>query len=191
MRSLLAGTELTLAWSGDRWSEAVSAVERCYPAILVADFRSDAAKLFSAAAEVMRRVPRPHFVLLTHEASSEFVGRVLACGIDAYLTKDISSGGLIDALRLVVQGHKILPAGLSAAYAQFHFSAAPPKGLSLREMEILSHVRAGRSNKQIANRLDIAEGTVKVHLKSVLKKVNVRNRTQAAIWAKDNGIASA
>jgi two-component system nitrate/nitrite response regulator NarL len=56
-------------------------------------------------------------------------------------------------------------------------------------MQILSHVRKGGQNKQIANDLKISDGTVKVHLKSILKKIHVQNRTQAAIWALDHGVA--
>ncbi len=63
-------------------------------------------------------------------------------------------------------------------------------GLSPRETEILSCLVNGLSNKEIAIRLDITEGTVKVHLKGVLKKIHVHNRTQAAIWAVQNGIVA-
>ena len=67
-------------------------------------------------------------------------------------------------------------------------TAGPEGALSRREMEILNGLMRGCSNKQIANDLGITEGTVKVHLKRTLKKINARNRTQAAVWAMNQGL---
>jgi DNA-binding NarL/FixJ family response regulator len=69
--------------------------------------------------------------------------------------------------------------------------AIPSKGLSAREVQILRRLLVGDSNKMIANVLGITEATVKVHLKGLLRKISVANRTQAAIWARNNGIGEA
>jgi two-component system nitrate/nitrite response regulator NarL len=65
---------------------------------------------------------------------------------------------------------------------------SPAHSLTPREREILARLAAGQSNKQIGQQLRISEGTVKVHLKHAFRKINVRNRTQAALWVLENGL---
>ena len=108
------------------------------------------------------------------------------CGI---LTYDLSAGALVRSLLLIASGERVFPHDLA-----FGRKSAPPSfdhrsndaRLSPREKEMLSHLVAGQSNKLIARDLGITEATVKVHLKSVLRKIKVENRTQAAIWALEN-----
>jgi two-component system nitrate/nitrite response regulator NarL len=118
----------------------------------------------------------------------------IQAGADAYLMKDISVDALIQSLRLVMMGEKVFPSHLAALLISGKAGgtvsvdgAASRKGLSQREMQILQCLLNGDSNKMIANRIGITEATIKVHLKSVLRKINASNRTQAAIWALNNG----
>jgi two-component system, NarL family, nitrate/nitrite response regulator NarL len=103
---------------------------------------------------------------------------------------------LHQSLRIVSLGEKVFPTELANLFTGDRLvsrsdlgSMRHLNGLSDREIQILSHVRNGGQNKQIANDLKISDGTVKVHLKSILKKIHVQNRTQAAIWAHDHGVA--
>ncbi|WP_181814658.1 LuxR C-terminal-related transcriptional regulator [Sphingomonas aracearum] len=112
-------------------------------------------------------------------------------GISGYLTKDISSASLLTFLKLVVLGEKVLPSSLAEALPSRSAMSPgtgnlPPvsaAGLSTRELQILNYLVAGHPNKIISRELDISEATVKVHVKSILRKTGVQNRTQAAIWA--------
>jgi two-component system nitrate/nitrite response regulator NarL len=98
-------------------------------------------------------------------------------------------------MQLVLLGEKVFPTSLGHLLTNHPLarqsedqSLGGLAGLSQREAQILACLLNGTSNKQIANELNIAEGTVKVHLKAIMKKINVRNRTQAAMWAANNGI---
>jgi two-component system, NarL family, nitrate/nitrite response regulator NarL len=130
-------------------------------------------------------------VVLAHEAN--------CCGLDydqiaplsGILTYELSAGDFVRSLHLICSGERVFPRGLD----QGRRVPAPPLGteprsdgdrLSPREKEMLFHLIAGASNKAIARQLGITEATVKIHLKSVLCKIRMDNRTQAAIWALAN-----
>jgi two-component system nitrate/nitrite response regulator NarL len=117
----------------------------------------------------------------------------MAAGADGFLAKTVSPEALVQSLQLVMMGEKVYPTNLASLLAE---AGAPVpqdslRGLSAREQEILHLLVTGASNKAIAIRLGITEATVKVHLKTVLRKVDVGNRTQAAVWALNNGFAAA
>ncbi len=101
---------------------------------------------------------------------------------------------LTESLRLVMMGEKVFPTDLSELLLRNNPQKAPMpgpgerQGLTEREMQILCCLIKGQSNKMIAIHFNITEATVKVHLKSLLRKINASNRTQAAIWALNNGI---
>ncbi|MQP66328.1 response regulator [Niveispirillum sp. SYP-B3756] len=151
-------------------------------------------------AEALRRLrhalPDARMVVLTSELCTRRLSSALEAGADGYLMKDLSSDALTQSLRLVMLGEKVFPTHLAALLISGRVSTAPApamptsrKGLSQREVQILRCLLSGDSNKMIANQLSITEATVKVHLKSLLRKINASNRTQAAIWALNNGIA--
>ena len=142
------------------------------------------------------------FVILATEVSPALLAQCVETGVNACLLRDMSAAILTQSLRLVMLGQQIFPTPV-AATPQDRASPAPgdfgqdathsrlSRALSGREGEILNHLLRGHSNKMIARELDISEATVKVHLKALLRKLNARNRTQAAIWAMENGYAAA
>jgi two-component system nitrate/nitrite response regulator NarL len=118
--------------------------------------------------------------------------------VDGYLLADISPAALCESLRLVAMGEKVFPSRMVTLLAAPRWQKQEPSVyygtaslLSEREMEIVARLAGGMPNKVIANDLEITEATVKVHLKNILKKLGVSNRTQAAIWAINHGIAAA
>ena len=138
--------------------------------------------------------PDARLVLLTGQMDANIMASAIQAGADGFLMKDISIDALAQSLRLVMMGEKVFPTHLAALLISGkvtgHAVADNPgsrKGLSQREVQILRRLLAGDSNKMIANSLGITEATVKVHLKSLLRKINASNRTQAAIWALNNG----
>ena len=137
-------------------------------------------------------LPKSRLVILAGELETKRLKTALEAGIDGYLMSDLSPDALIQSLRLVMLGEKVFPTHLAALLISGqtdNIVAMPgtPRGLSEREMQILRHLLKGDSNKMIANRLGITEATVKVHLKTVLRKIGAANRTQAAIWALNHG----
>jgi two-component system, NarL family, nitrate/nitrite response regulator NarL len=133
-------------------------------------------------------------VMLTSDRSRAAIDGAMTASVDAYLSKDVSPDALRRSLQLVMLGQRILPAWLLTSLLQEEaapLSEAPPdriRSLTRREMQILRQLISGLSNKGIARELEISEATVKVHVKALLRKVGVRSRIQAAIWARNNGI---
>ena len=141
--------------------------------------------------------PKPRVVVLTDKVGMASLANALDAGASGYLLKDMSTEALTQSLRLVLMGETVLPTDLAHLLINNRFivshNGTPVNGsggLSGRETEILACLVNGASNKAIANQLDITEGTVKVHLKGILKKIRVQNRTQAAIWAIQNGVVA-
>ncbi len=138
--------------------------------------------------------PEARLVVLTGALDGQRLAAALRAGADGYLRKDIGSESLMQSLTLVMMGEKVFPTDLAALLISGNGEsliarpATHRKGLSQRETQILRCLLNGNSNKMIANHLRITEATVKVHLKSLLRKINASNRTQAAIWAMNNGI---
>ncbi len=168
------------------------------PDLVLTDLGDNGAQFVEQMATLRSRYPSVRVVVLTDRISSNSLAAALDATVDGYLLKDMSADALQQSLRLVMLGEKVFPTGL--AHLLIAGRLKDPNrpagrlgqlntpGLSDREVEILGCLLNGMSNKVIANQLRISEGTVKVHLKGILKKINVRNRTQAAIWAINNGI---
>jgi two-component system, NarL family, nitrate/nitrite response regulator NarL len=134
-------------------------------------------------------------VVLANELSVSDMTRLLRAGADGYLVNELSAEAFSLWLLLVMQGEKALPSMLASMLANDRSaddsaSIKTQKNLTQREQQILQCLLNAYSNKHIARALNISEGTVKVHLKSLMKKIAAGNRTQAALWARNNGIAS-
>lgn len=135
--------------------------------------------------------PDSRLVMMADGYDMESISRAFAAGVDGYLVKAISCAPLVGALKLICMGEKIVPS--QAVLAMTHmrtntsrvdlYAARLNADLTDREMEIVGHLVHGESNKLIARRLVVSEATVKAHVKAILRKLQLSNRTQAAIWA--------
>jgi two-component system nitrate/nitrite response regulator NarL len=139
--------------------------------------------------------------VLADHLDATTVSQALQAGMNGLCSTKMGRDALIKALELVMLGETFIPAPLALAMlidmSQGHGrrpdvcsahnpaddTATRTHNLSSREVEILEHLMEGESNKEIARKLDIAEATIKVHVKTILRKVRVTNRTQAAMWA--------
>lgn len=140
--------------------------------------------------------PDTHVVVLTGTLDAEIMTKAIQAGADGFLMKDMSMEALAQSLRLVMVGETVFPSALAALLIGGRlngaaYQAVPHKGVSKREAQVLRCLQNGSSNKTIANHLRITEATVKIHLKSLLRKIEVSNRTQAALWGLNNGFAHA
>lgn len=135
--------------------------------------------------------PKSRVALLSSSPDYKDIASAFAAGTDGYLMREISPNALKASLRLIMLGEKVFP----SCMAQIIRDLKPNTALitnddikfTPREQEIMKFLSSGASNKVIANALDITEATVKVHVKTILRRLDVANRTQAAIWAINNG----
>jgi two-component system, NarL family, nitrate/nitrite response regulator NarL len=137
--------------------------------------------------------PGVRIVILASDFAVDALRDAMNAGADGYLMKDVSPEALIQSLELVMIGEKVFPTNLASMLLSLDSAPSPVnslRGLSPREQEILQALVTGASNKLIAIKLGITEATVKVHLKTLLRKIDVNNRTQAAIWAMNNGFTA-
>ena len=138
----------------------------------------------------------PVLVMAETLVAAEF-SACLNVGVSGYLLSDISREALLHSIRLMLIGEKVFATQLARVWLsgglekRLHCAKKLDHNLTNRESEILGCLLEGESNKSIARKLEITESTVKIHMKSLLRKINVQNRTQAAIWAMESGFSGA
>ncbi|MEZ0224395.1 MAG: LuxR C-terminal-related transcriptional regulator [Alphaproteobacteria bacterium] len=134
--------------------------------------------------------PQSRVVILSSRQDVPAITAAFSTGADGYIMKDISGDGLIGSLRLVMSGEKVFPPVMTDSVPGPANNDGTPtrRPLSERETGIIRHLAAGESNKAIALQLNIREATVKTHVKKILKKLGLANRTQAAVWAIARGL---
>jgi two-component system nitrate/nitrite response regulator NarL len=187
LRSLLARDALSAVLTGAGFSLLAEPGQDADDAIVIIDF-NDWQDPEVLQAHQQRGVK---IVVLANEADSLEMDHNQIAALSGILTYSLSADAFVRSLRLICSGERVFPRKLLLApkppASSSHIERrSDGDHLSPRERELLAHLVAGRSNKMIAQHLGIAEATVKVHLKNLLRKINVGNRTQAAIWALSN-----
>lgn len=197
LRQLLGDSDFDIGGHANTLTDGLQQMASDTPAIVVIDVNGEGETLAALMEGLAQLSLKPRVVVLTEAFGLNALTSALCAGVDGYLLKSMSPSAFEQSLSLVMTGEKVFPTDLAHLLISNRFAANPDaadtimdSGLSKREAEILSCLVNGNSNKAIANSLNLTEGTVKVHLKTILKKINVRNRTQAAIWALQNGIVS-
>jgi DNA-binding NarL/FixJ family response regulator len=128
--------------------------------------------------------------VLTSVSDRSDVGPAMRAGACGFLYKDVDPSALVQAVRSVHGGQVLLaPEAVEAMLAGSNGPAPTPVPLTDREREVLTLIAAGRSNREIARSLTVAEKTVKTHVSNVLMKLGVQDRTQAALYAVRHGLA--
>ncbi|GLR79611.1 response regulator transcription factor [Azospirillum oryzae] len=195
MKRLFEGTPFNVVGEAGSLREGLSALNTgTNPDLILIDLPSGADEEVDAMRTLRENHPSIRIVILTNDLETRRLSAALGAGAGGYLLKDIACEALMQSLKLVMMGEKVFPTHLAELLVNGRtedMGAELPtrrKGLSQREVQILRCLLNGNSNKMIANHLNITEATVKVHLKSLLRKINASNRTQAAIWALNNGI---
>ncbi|SDI46526.1 DNA-binding response regulator, NarL/FixJ family, contains REC and HTH domains [Actinokineospora alba] len=167
--------------------EAVRRVRELRPDLVLMDVRMpvmdgvEAARILAGSTKVL---------MLTTFDDEDYVVRALRAGAVGYLLKDVPAADLADAIRLANSGVTQLASSLAQRLAATP-QAAPPATLTQRETEVLRLVATGATNREIAARLYLSEGTVKNHVSRILDRLALRDRTHAAIYARDHGLLQA
>ncbi len=164
--------------------EAIDMFLRHRPDIVLMDLRLPKMGGVDAIAQIRQHNPQARVIVLTTFDGDEDIYRALQAGARGYLLKGMSTAELMDAIRSVHAGKSRIPAPVAERLAE-RMSGSE---LTARELDVLRSIVAGRSNKEIASHLNISEATVKTHINSLLSKMGVTDRTQAATTALQRGI---
>jgi len=164
------------------------------PNLIILDFSLGS----TALASLKSSQPQARTVVFAESAEISHLADMFGAGADGYLLKSISAPALIESLKLVALGEKVFPSTITDFLGAMRASQGTANerlrigdvALSQRELEIIRGLADGHSNKAIAKELSITEATVKVHLKTVLRKLGATNRTQVAIWAVQHGLTN-
>ncbi|MFG2822758.1 response regulator [Kitasatospora sp. NPDC048365] len=168
---------------GDR---AVELAVEHRPDVALVDVRMPGPDGIATAAALAARVPGCRVVMLTTFDDRAYVAGALRAGAVGYLLKNLPAAELARAVRLAHAGVAQLDAGVLAGLAEA--PTAAPAELTGREREVLRMVSSGATNREIAARLYVSEGTVKNHVSRILDRLGLRDRTQAALYARDHGL---
>lgn len=180
--------EFTIVGEGSSGEEGIELAYNKQPDMILLDLNMkdmsgiDVLKILKAAGIESR------IIMLTVSDSADDLVDALRAGADGYLLKDMEPEDLLASIRSAGQGQMALSNSLTGLLAHALKAESRPKstdeaGLTDQEGKILDHIATGKSNKLIARELNITEGTVKVHVKHLLKKLNLKSRVEAAVWA--------
>lgn len=183
--------DVTVVGEAADGAEAVSMVEALGPDVLLLDLKMPVLDGLGALTELAARGLQVRAIVLTSVSDRGDVAPVIRAGAAGFLYKDVDPAALVQAIRAVHGGQVLLAPEAAEAVL-----AAPPDSdsadaaavLTERERDVLRSIAAGRSNREIARELVIAEKTVKTHVSNILMKLGVQDRTQAALYAVRHGL---
>ncbi|GAA1356217.1 response regulator [Saccharothrix algeriensis] len=176
---------------------AVALCRREKPDVVLMDIRLPVVDGLAATRALMGDPDPPKVLVLTTFDLDEYVYEALRSGACGFLLKDARAEELITAVRVVAEGHALLAPRVTGRLIERFAQQAPApsarprelSGLTPRETEVLRQVAKGLSNAEVADRLSIAEETVKTHVGRILGKLGLRDRVQAVVLAYETGLA--
>ena len=198
LRTLLSvQPDLRVVGEAGDGEEAIKLCRTLKPAVVLMDLQMPVLDGVEATRRLRHEQPDSRVIVLTTFDDDEMVFDGLRAGALGYLLKDAPSEKLAEAIRAAARGESFLQPSIAAKvvaeFARLTTKRSPPaqaliEPLSDREQEILALIATGATNREIGNQLFLAEGTVKNHVTNVLGKLGVRDRTQAALKAREMGL---
>ena len=187
-RLLAAAPDIdVVAFAGDG-EEAVDLTAEHRPHVVLMDLEMPRVDGVEATRRITRTAGAPSVVVLTSFSDNERITEALDSGAVGYLLKESDGADVLAGVRAAARGASPLDPRVAMTLVQERRSGAVTDGLTDREREVLALVGAGVPNKQIARRLGISPKTVKSHLTHIFRRIGVRDRFQAALWARRHGL---
>jgi DNA-binding NarL/FixJ family response regulator len=195
IRSLLSlSPEIEVAGEASDGESAIARLAAVAPDVVLLDVRMPGLSGIEVLERLSSEGRLPPTIVLTTFGDEALVREALAAGAKGFLLKDVSLDGLVRAIRAVSSGEGAVVPVLDSPAARGSKSLSgnfptldPPDALTEREREVLRLLARGQSNREIAQALSVAEGTVKNHVSSILSKLGVRDRTRAVLQAIKSG----
>ncbi len=190
LKTILEATgEIQVLALGKNGQEAVTLYEKYKPQVLLMDIRMDVMTGLEAAEQILAQDPKANILFLTTFLDDEYIVRALHLGAKGYILKQ-NFESLLPALKAVASGQSVFGNEIVTRLPDFlspssHFDYAK-KGITEREFYIIELVAEGLSNREIAGQLYLSEGTVRNYLSSILEKLELRDRTQLAVFYYQN-----
>jgi DNA-binding NarL/FixJ family response regulator len=176
--------DMALVAQASNGREAVETFRRLRPDVTLMDLRMPDMSGIEAITAIRAEFPDARIIVLTTYAGDAQAAAALKAGAAGYLLKNLVRKELLDTIRTVHAGKRRIPAEIATEIAEH----VADDQLTAREIDVLRAVAAGKSNKLIAAELEISEGTVKTHMKSILPKLDASDRTHAVMIALRRGI---
>ena len=174
--------------------EALEQVENNHPDVVVMDIRLPGTSGIEACEEITSRFPETRVLMLTSYAEDEMLFSAIRAGASGYILKQIGGEGLVNALEVVARGEALLdPAVTQRVFQEVRRAVKEEEAsafvhLSQQEKHVLLLVSEGRTNREIAKALFLGEGTVRNYVSSILSKLGVSNRAEAAAYAVEHNL---
>ncbi len=197
LEGLLERRDIHVVSSGEG-REGIRLVNEVNPDVVLLDLRMPETGGLEVLQSLHEKYADIPVVMLTTSTDEDDLAECLRAGASGYLLKDMEPDELVLALKEIVAGETVVAPGLTGTLANLvkqgereeKDQSTPFDNLTPREREILCHLAEGQSNKMIARDLDISDGTVKLHVKAILRKLSVHSRVEAAVMAVESGICS-
>lgn len=167
-------------------------IESLAPDMVLLDLNMDVMSGLDVLEEIKRREFDTEVVIMTVSNNDSDVAKAIHLGADGYLLKDMEPEDILAKLGQVADGSVVMDDSISMLLANMlksgsHFTTLDNVKLTQRETEIMGLLVVGMNNKLMARELNISDGTVKVHIKNILRKTKVNSRLEAAVWAINHG----
>jgi len=180
--------ELEIVGEAGSGREGLALAQTLHPDVILIDLNMKEMDGVETVRAMKAASIEARFIMLTVSDSEDDVVAALRAGAHGYLLKDMEPEDLCATIKKAARGGMVLGANLADNLARALVDDKPqagvtPSGLTKREQEILNHLCAGMSNKAIARELNISDSTVKVHIKHLLRKFNLKSRLEIAVWA--------
>jgi DNA-binding NarL/FixJ family response regulator len=180
--------DVELVGTAENGQEAIELCARSAPDVVLMDLEMPLVDGIEATRQIKVTYPEVAVVVLTSFSDRDRILRALDAGAAGYLLKDVEPDDLARAIQAAAAGDVPLDPKAARALLSARTISSPGDALSKREREVLLMVADGLPNKLIARKLSLSEKTVKAHLTSVFRQIGVTDRTQAALWAVENGL---
>jgi NarL family two-component system response regulator LiaR len=177
--------DLDVVGEGADGDQAIALATDLVPDVLLLDLLMPGMDAIAALREIKRLSPTTQVIVLTSSTEEEPIFRAITAGALSYLLKDASPEELVRAVRVAPRGESVLHPTVAARVLRDvrRRQESPWRDLTPRELEVLGHIARGRSNAEIARELVLSEPTVRTHVANILSKLQLADRTQAAIYA--------